>query len=221
MKFIITLLLQFVLLYSEVPDLEKTINDAITKYGTITDYTCLLSLKELNGNEYKEQDSIILKFKKPASFYMKWKDGTEAIHVKGKNNNEIMVHLGGKLNLMNISLDPDGYVAMRGNRHAIYEAGIGHFLELIKKNYLLAKKNNELNIKNIDKTVFESIFPANKGYYAGRVVIQVDETHLLPLRTEVYDWNNQLLERYEFKALKINPGLTDWDFDTRNSSYEY
>jgi outer membrane lipoprotein-sorting protein len=45
------------------------------------------------------------------------------------------------------------------------------------------------------------------GYYAQRGEIWVDMEHFLPIRLSLYDWNNQLYAFYEYRNLRLNPGL--------------
>jgi hypothetical protein len=58
-------------------------------------------------------------------------------------------------------------------------------------------------------------------YYAGRVVLDVDEELRLPIRATIYDHDGNLYERYEHRDLKINVGLTDADFDPKNPAYDF
>ncbi len=58
-------------------------------------------------------------------------------------------------------------------------------------------------------------------YYAGRVVLDVDEELRLPIRALIYDHDGNLYERYEHRDLRINVGLTDSDFDPKNPAYRF
>lgn len=49
-------------------------------------------------------------------------------------------------------------------------------------------------------------------YYARRVRLWIDVERLLPLRIEIYDTNDRLYERYAYRKLATNVGLTDDDF---------
>jgi hypothetical protein len=50
---------------------------------------------------------------------------------------------------------------------------------------------------------------------------------MVPVHYEAYDWPKQpgeppvLLERYTYTDLKLNPGLTDADFDPKNPEYKF
>ena len=55
----------------------------------------------------------------------------------------------------------------------------------------------------------------------------IDKELMGPLHYEAYDWPQQpdeappLLESYTYTHLKLNPGLTDADFDPRNLDYNF
>ena len=57
--------------------------------------------------------------------------------------------------------------------------------------------------------------------------IFVDKELMVPLRYEAYDWPAKpgepppLLESYTYARLKLNPGLTDADFDPNNPQYNF
>jgi outer membrane lipoprotein-sorting protein len=43
----------------------------------------------------------------------------------------------------------------------------------------------------------------------------------LPIYVEIFDWQNELVERYGYRDLRLNPGLTDADFDPKNPAYGF
>jgi nucleoid-associated protein YgaU len=58
-------------------------------------------------------------------------------------------------------------------------------------------------------------------YYAGRVLLWVDERLRLPIRAEIFDHDGNPYERYEHRDLEVNVGLTDADFDPANPGYDF
>jgi hypothetical protein len=58
-------------------------------------------------------------------------------------------------------------------------------------------------------------------FYAGRLVLWIDEDTKLPLQVDLYDHEGNLYEHYEHHDLKINVGLTDADFDPTNPAYRF
>ncbi len=58
-------------------------------------------------------------------------------------------------------------------------------------------------------------------YYAGRIVLWVDEELKLPLQIDFYDHEGSLYEHYEHHDLAVNVGLTPADFDLKNPGYGF
>lgn len=217
----------------QISNFDSLITNCCNNWAQVEDYSCLLDKKELVDGEIKEEKNIIFKFKKPFSVYMKWTEGSnediESIYVEGKYDNELQIHLNGLFSFINIGLDPLGHWAMRNNRHSILEAGIGKTIEVIVENYNRAKLKNEGKFEFVDKTVlyerevlmFNAKFPKDKNYYGRKVNVYFDTKNFLPIKIEVYGWNNEFLEEYIYKQLKLNIGLSEIDFDVNNPEYGY
>lgn len=58
-------------------------------------------------------------------------------------------------------------------------------------------------------------------YYAGRLVLWIDDELQLPLQIDLYDHEGHLYEHYEHHDLKVNVGLTDADFNPKNPAYRF
>jgi len=58
-------------------------------------------------------------------------------------------------------------------------------------------------------------------FYAGRLVLWLDEELQLPLQIDLYDHEGKLYEHYEHHDLEVNVGLTDADFDPKNPAYRF
>ena len=58
-------------------------------------------------------------------------------------------------------------------------------------------------------------------FYAGRLVVWIDEKLGLPLQIDLYDHEGKLYEHYEHLDLEVNVGLTDADFDPKNPAYRF
>jgi len=57
------------------------------------------------------------------------------------------------------------------------------------------------------------------GYYCGRLRHYIDYTRSIEIKAEVFDWNNQLMEKYIYLDIKLNTNLKDIDFDPKNPDY--
>ena len=170
---------------------------------------------------------------------MKWlkephKD-RESLYCHGKYNNEVQAHEGHGFSSWfgTVSLDPKGSMAMKGNRHPITEAGIFHTIELIKKDFELAKKHPEHGVKYTDITETKvhgqpslcvtAVQPKNPklGYYAHKALICIHKKLFLPTKIKIWDFTGRLVEIYTYRKYRLNVGLTDRDFDTGNKEYEF
>lgn len=203
------------------------------RYASVDDYTCKLHKREFIGGAIREERNIIFKFRKPDRFYMKWtegkNEGTEALYVEGKYDNKLVVHLGVFFGLITISTDPRSKVALRNNRHSIKEAGLGHIIQVMEKNYRKATTEGDLTITaqydamlhNRSMILLKTVFPKNKRYYGHRIDVHIDQELLLPVKLTVYGWNNEFLEEYHFDDLELNSGLAEEDFDIKNPEYGF
>jgi hypothetical protein len=202
-------------------------------YGKVTSYTCLFDKKERIGSDVHVENNILLKYMKPSSVYMKWtegpNEGVEAIYVKGKYDDKLKVHLGGLMSFVDVSVDPDGDRAMKNNRHPITEAGIGFVLELINENYEKARSDGKSTIKiagresseDGDHIIVEASLQPDNGYYAHIVKLIIDSGSYLPVGITAIGWDGNLMEEYRFRDVRINPGLSEIDFDVDNPNYGF
>jgi len=204
-------------------------------YARIKDYEAIFHKQERVRGELLPEETILLKFKKPLSVYMKWIEdpfkGTEALYAEGKYDNKLLIHRGGVLRVITLSLDPRGSLAMKENRHPITEAGFGFLIEGLRQNVEAAIQNGDLEIQRIDEKPFlgrpaiiveASFLPRNgRKYYATRLVCHVDKQLMLPTGVSFYDERDMLFERYSYTEVRINMGLTATDFDRNNKAYGF
>ncbi len=234
MKFInILVLITLLSTQAHAFDPGQLISDAISAYDRVGDYTCRFYKKELVKGKYVEQKDILLKHRKPFSFYLKWTEGddkgTEVIYVQGRNDNKLKAHAGGMLKWLTLNLDPGGSIAMKNNRHTVLDAHIGKVIEICDKNYKLAKHLGVGRFEPCEEKMIggrpgiciKATFPEDKRFYGGTNYIYVDKEYKFPVAVEIYGWSDELLEKYEYTHLKLNVGLTDKDFDPKNKEYEF
>ena len=214
---------------------ENWIRDMEEAYVRIDNYTAIFHKQERVNGKLLEEETIFIKFKRPFKIYMKWiKDpykGREVLYVEGWNENRMMIYEGRVMGGVTVNFDPKGFIAMKGNRHPIMDSGIGNLVKLIRENFRKGIRNGELELKEHgEETIYgrkthkvELIFPKDKtkGYYCYRAIINIDVEKNLPLKVQIYDWNNILIENYGYENLKLNVGLTDTDFDPKNPEYKF
>lgn len=176
--------------------------------------------------------SIYMKFLKPSSF-----KGREVIWVEGRNDGKLIAHEGtGLIKHITARLDPDGSMAMKGNRYPIYEAGLENLVfRLIEK----GERDKELggfDVKFYDETkingrkcmLIQVTHPEKRPEYDFHICrVFIDSELNVPVRYSAYDWPKKeggkpaLMEEYTYLNIALNVGLSDSDFDPNNSEYNY
>ncbi len=218
----------------------------------VKDYTCTLVKREqidgrLSDPEFLsmklrhgkvEQGKVVsafavyLRFLAPAEVRDR-----EVIYFEGRYDGKLIARRGGlRMAYVTAALNPNGELAMQGNRYPITEIGFKNLLtrllevaredvqhtECEVKYYTGAKVNGRVS------TMVEVTHPVRRPYFRyhiGRIFI--DDELQLPIRYASYDWPEEaggeprLLEEYTYLNLKLNVELTDWDFDYRNENYNF
>lgn len=114
----------------EAPDLMRLLAAARLHYAGVTDYTAVFHKQQRVGGVLQPEEKTQFKFMKPFSVYMKWIGGShtgrEALFVRGKYHDRLLVHLGGMANYFapTMALYPNGMLAMRNNLRPITESGM-------------------------------------------------------------------------------------------------
>ncbi len=214
------------------------------RLAQIEDYTALVTKQECIDGVVQEAQVMEVKIRhKPLSVYLKFRypkqmNGQEAIYVKGQNDNKLIAHgVGVQRAAGTLRLDPEGRIAMTGNKYPITDMGILTLVDRLLEVGYKDSKYGECEVKYYDQNVkvadrdcvmIQVIHPyprQNFIFYEAR--IYVDKELNLPIRYESYDWPKKqgdtpmLIEAYTYQNLKLNVGLKDADFDPKNTSYKY
>jgi hypothetical protein len=210
----------------------------------IHDYTAILAKREMAGGTVGEPQYLYVKVRhQPFSVYVHIltppnKAGEEGIYVKGRNDGNLLGHTTGWLGKLTgtLALDPTGSIAMKDHLHPITETGILHLTRQIEA---FAKRNVRqtgctveslpgASINGRKATCVRVAFPvATAKVKAYLIRVFVDDKLQLPIRYESYEWPGAdgaapvLLEEYTYLDLRLNPGLTDADFDPKNKNYAF
>lgn len=211
------------------PDMARVLEQATAAYAKVNDYSSLMARKDrLSNGTVKEHSAVFFKHMRPDRYYMKWpNDLIELIYAGSKYDNKMLIHGGKIFSFLSLRVDPEA--ALKYNRHTIKEAGIGFMLNLVVKNYQQARTNKDATLAFEREDIvdgrptwrFKGVFPANRGYYAHIVHLDIDQQYTLPVRIEAYGWNNEFLEMYSYSNLKLNIGLSEKDFDASNTTYSF
>ncbi|WP_161604253.1 DUF1571 domain-containing protein [Roseiconus nitratireducens] len=136
-------------------------------------------------------------------------------------------------------LDPDGMLAMNGQRYPIYEIGL---VRLVEK--LIERGSEDVNNPDVSVTItrdheFDSaaceLIRVTRQTPSGRegdfslAEVVYDPERLLILSYRSFGWPDAegeskelpLLESYEYRDLKTNVGLSEQDFDVSNPEYQF
>ena len=213
------------------------------KIAAISDYTALMQKQEnINGKLYGSQVMEVKVRHQPFSVYTKFRfpqelNGQQAIYVKGRNNDKLIAHgVGLQRKLGTQRLDPEGIIAMNGNKYPITDMGILNLIDKLLEVGYADAKFGECDVKYTEGaklnqrecTIIDVIHPVprqNFRFHVARIV--VDKELNMPIRYESYDWPQSegkgptLLETYTYLNLEINVGLTDADFDPKNPEYAF
>jgi len=219
-------------------EVQKNLDD------NVRDYTATLIKQERIGNELSPEQICFVKVReKPFSVYMNFLapdnlKGREALYVDGQNDNKLFGHEGTGLlaHLPSQWLLPTSPIAMDGQHYPITELGIANLtrrlIEVGEKDMAFGEcqvwRNDDAKVGDrpcISVTVMHPERRPNFIFHIARIF--VDKELMVPLHYEAFDWPEKpgdpppLIERYTYARLKLNPGLTDEDFDPHNPQYNF
>ncbi|MDX1964867.1 MAG: DUF1571 domain-containing protein [Pirellulales bacterium] len=207
----------------------------------IKDYTCTLIKRERIDGKLQEVEEIETKVRhEPFSVYMKFKKpddakGREVIFVHGANDGNLLAHERRGFNLGMVSLKPNSALAMKGNRYAITEVGIYNLTRRLVEVAENDRQFGECDVSIVPSeinqrpcTLMQVVHPVPRKNLLFHITrIYVDDEMNVPVRYEAYEWPEKtggppvLTEVYAYVDLKLNPGLTDADFDPQNPNYSF
>ncbi|TWT76358.1 hypothetical protein CA13_68520 [Planctomycetes bacterium CA13] len=187
--------------------------------------------RKLSAGRVAVPMGVYLNFLKPEDV-----TGREVIWVEGKNDGNMIAHESGIKGMINVTLDPNGYLAMRGQRHPITDIGIENLLVKLIETGERDRQYGECDvqfyrnakIKETECTMLQVVHPVKRPYfdfYLARVYF--DKQMNMPIRYEAWSWPTTqggepvLEEEYTYLDLKVNVGFTEADFDIRNPAYQF
>lgn len=217
----------------------------------VVDYTAKLTKCERIAGKLNEPQTMSIKVRCPrttadgqstgTAVYVGFEEpksvrGREVIWVEGKDAGKMLAHEGGWLNLASVQLDPTGTIAMMGNKYPITQIGLGKLLRKLIEKGVRDRAVGDCEVKIDEKATFEDkpsllievkhpIKQPTFDFHIARIYL--DRETKLPLRYEAYLWPDQpgaeppLEEQYTYRDIKLNVGLTDADFDSKNEAYAF
>jgi hypothetical protein len=203
----------------------------------IRDYSCTLVKQERIDGELGERQHIFMKIShEPFSVYMSFlkpHQGREVLWVAGQNNGEMVVlEAGWKRKVLGkMNLDPQGSVAMSGQKYPITRVGIRNLTAALIRQFEEDTKYGECEVSSKEEkisgrltTMVQINHPVPRRNFRAHVARLFFDNELgIPIHYDAYLWPAQpggqppLDESFTYTNLKINNGFTARDFDANNN----
>ncbi|EMI53147.1 protein containing DUF1571 [Rhodopirellula sallentina SM41] len=188
--------------------------------------------RRFDGKNLLRPQCIYGKFLKPKSVA-----GRELLYVENERDGDVLVRRGGtRLPNLTLEIDPDGRLAKQESNHSIVQTGIRPMIEQIldrlrsqidpenvKIRFYADAKVDGRPCQHIEVRQIEQ--RPHSTYQVAKVY--VDEELKLPVFFSSYAWPDEpeaqpvLQEQYAITQIKLNPKLTDLDFDRTNPEYKF
>lgn len=197
----------------------------------VRDYSSTFVKVERIGGTLGDPQKLELRVRQqPFSVYMKFitpTPGQEALYVENQNGNKLVaMGSGWKRRFGKINLDPEGAMAMRGQRYPITKCGIrnltAELVEIAEQDIKYGEctvRHGPARIDGRAATMIESVHPIpRRNFRYHKAQIFIDNELRLPIAYRAYSWPQTeggepiLEEQYTYTNLKINNGFTDADF---------
>ena len=213
----------------------------------VRDYRAMLIKRERINGKLGEESRMELKIRNrrpaeniPLSAYLKFIEpratrGREVIWVENAHGNRLLSHESGFLNIKRFELEPDGMLAMLGNKYPVTEIGM---LRLVEKLIEKGERDKQLGacvveviegqrIGDRECRLFQITHPEPKAGFDFHIAqVFVDTERKIPLRYAAFMWPTEnsppaLEEEYTYLDVELNVELTDQDFNPDNPEYNF
>ncbi len=212
----------------------------------VRDYQGVLLARERVAGKLSEESRIQIKVRNPSeehglSAYLKFESaaskGREVIWSEDHPEGMLVAHEGGlKRILGTLELDPNGMLAMAGQKYPITDIGLLRLAEKLIEKGEKESQNPQAQVRIIENQMvgdrvcrmYQATNPNKRDdseFYIAQVCIDVERN--VPLRFTSYMRPEEpgqappLEEEYTYLNLELNPGLTDLDFDRENPNYNF
>jgi outer membrane lipoprotein-sorting protein len=205
-------------------------------YAAVGDYTARFIRQERIGSDLRPREEALLKFQRPGRIYLRWLDGPrrgrQLLFVPGRDGARVLVHEPGLLSgRFTVLMAPDSPRILRESRHPVTDVGFGPLIDLILGSVRRGLERREIEIidhgtvpdsggRERRLTLVLRRDPA-RGYYCHRAVVTIDRRLGLPVGVTVFDWADRTVAVYEYRDVRLNPGLGPADFDPASPEYAF
>ncbi len=208
--------------------------------ANIQDYSAMLYKQERINGELAGQEVAFIKVRhQPFGVYMffvKPNKGRECLYnhaPDGAKGKLVAMDCGWKRRFGKLELDPEGHLAMKGQKYPIMKLGLRNLTaELIE----VASSDvnfGECEVRTVQSkingravTMIEAVHPVpRKNFRFHKAEIFIDNELHVPVRYAAYLWPENpdeappLEEAYTYLNLEVNKGFTNADFDPENPNY--
>lgn len=212
----------------------KATQDEIDR--NVRDYCCTLVKQECVDGTLGEKQHIFMKvMNEPFSVYMSFLKpfaGREVLYASGQNDGKMVVlEAGFKRMLGKMNLDPNGTLAMSGQKHPITDVGIRNLTVKLTKMWEAETKFAECEVTTKSDATFagrkatmiQVVHPLPRQdfrFHYSRLFL--DNELKVPILFDGYLWPEQanaeppLDEIYMYTNLKVNNGYTAREFSADN-----
>jgi len=205
----------------------------------IQDYSCKFAKQERIDGKLQSAQHMQMQIRhEPFSIYLRFikpKKGQEVLYVDGQNDNRIVALASGwKRNIGKLNLDPNGSMAMDGQKYPITKAGVRNLtreLITIAENdmqYGECEVTNYPDVKVAGRpaVMIEAKHPVPRREFRFHIArIYIDKEYRIPVRFEAYKWPKSegeqppLEEVYVYTNFEFNHGYTNEDFSENNPEF--
>jgi outer membrane lipoprotein-sorting protein len=204
-------------------DAPITWSDVVASYERVHDYTATYEKRE-RAIDHGAPQTIRLSFRKPLDVRLDWLDDKgkvdqTAVYRNGMNDGKLIARRSGMLGSIvgTVRLDPHDKRALEDSRHPITEVGLGYIIARVEKDLkggrVTSRPVVEEPVDGRPAYRFELVAPAGVPLFgvegASRAIVWVDRALRLPVKVELLDAAGAMIERHQFKNLRLNAGLGD------------
>ncbi len=219
-------------------DFDRVIAGMQATAAQVRDATYIFYKQEYADGEQQPAQRIAVKYRAPGDIYMKWLgpayEGRELLFRPVWNDDRLRISPGRWL--PTVSLNPQGGLAMRGNRHSIHALPFPAIVQNFADSAALVAADPALQAQVSDLGEQHHFGEAGHCYrlrlpkdheprlYAAEVMLCVSLRTGLPLvikNWDVEDGRFRQVEDYGYENVQVNVGLGDDDFDPDNPEYHF
>jgi hypothetical protein len=200
-----------------------TWDEVVASYAAVHDYTATYEKRE-RAIDHGAPQTIRLSFRKPLDVRLDWLDDKgkvdqTAVYRKGMNGGQLVARRSGMLGSVvgTVHLDPRDKRALEDSRHPITEVGLGYIIDRVARDLRNGRVTSQPVVEHaVDGRPawrFQLDAPAGVPLFgidgASRAIVWVDRALTLPVKVEILDAAGAMIERHQFKNLRLNVGLGD------------